>query len=137
MPAPSSLQLTAEFTPLSAQGAAALLAVTHGLVVQHIDRLATERDDTFRVTTRHGLLVAKFAHPLDDADALLDQVTVLRSLAADYAELPVQRVVPATDGALLTSVADDAGRARLVRVLTHLDGSLLGSAPRSTENMRE
>jgi len=136
VPAPESLQLVAEFTPLSERRAAELLAHTHGLEVHAIARLATERDDTFRVRTDRGLVVAKFAHPLDDASELGDQLTVLGALAHEHPDLPVQRIVPGRDGAALVSVDDEAGAARLLRVLTHLDGELLGSAPRELAALR-
>lgn len=66
MPAPSPLQLTAAFSPLSDAAAASLLAQHYGLDAARMTRLATERDDTFVVTTPQGRLVAKFAHPLDE-----------------------------------------------------------------------
>lgn len=136
MPAPSLLHLTAPFAPLGEERAVALLTATHDLAVLGIDRLATERDDTFRVRTDRGLVVAKFAHPLDDASVLGDQVAVLDALARTHPELPVQRVLPARDGALLVTVDDDAGRPRLLRVLTFLDGEPLGAAPRSLAALR-
>ncbi len=135
MPAPSLLHLTAPFASLSEKRAATLLATTHGLAVQQIDRLATERDDTFRVRSDRGLFVAKFAHPLDDAAVLGDQLTVLDALARAHPDLPVQRVIAARDGSLLVTVDDDEGRARLLRVLTFLDGDGLGGAPRSLAAM--
>jgi len=135
VPAPSLLHLTAPFAPLGAARAATLLAETHGLAVQRIDRLATERDDTFRVLTDHARLVAKFAHPLDSAAVLGDQVAVLDALARAHPELPVQRVLPARDGALLVSVDDEAGRPRLLRVLSFLEGEPLSAAPRSLTAM--
>lgn len=136
VPAPSPLPLTAEFVPLSDQRAAQLLEQTHALEVQQLDRLATERDDTFRAHTPRGVVVAKFAHPLDDPAALHDQVVVLEALAREHPELPVQRIVPARDGSLLTRVIDDAGQPRLARVLTYLHGELLGARVRPTAAMR-
>ncbi len=131
MPAPSSLPLTAPFVALDADAAQRLLAGTHALDVRRLERLSTERDDTFLVRTAHANLVAKFAHPLDDARVLHDQVVVLDGLAQGHPELPVQRIVRTTDGALVATVIDAAGQTRLVRVLTYLDGEPLGTAPRS------
>lgn len=135
MPAPSLLHLTAPFAPLAEERAVALLAATHGLAVDQIDRLETERDDTFRVRTGAGRFVAKFAHPLDDAAVLGDQLAVLKVLAREHPELPVQRVLPARDGAPLSTVDDGTGRPRLLRVLSYLEGEPLGSAARSLTEM--
>lgn len=136
MPAPSPPHLIAPFAALSAQQAHRLLAASHGLEIVGLDRLPTERDDTFRLSTTEGVLVAKFAHPLDDAAVLRDQVAVLDALAREHPDLPVQRLRPASDGALLTTVDDGEGRPRLLRVLTYLEGEPLGAAPRSLAAMQ-
>ncbi len=135
MPAPSPLQLTAAFSPLSDTAAASLLAQHYGLDAARITRLATERDDTFVVTTPQGRLIAKFAHPLDEWATLHDQVSVLHGLAERAPDLPVQRVVPSREGHLLTRVIDEAGETRLLRVLSYLDGDVLGAAARPLEAM--
>lgn len=116
-------------------GAARLLYESHGITALQLDRLATERDDTFRVSSKRGVVVAKFAHPLDDEGVLSEQVAVLDALAREHADLPVQRVVPTRDGALLSSVIDEAGRPRWLRVLSYLDGDVLGAAPRALAAM--
>ncbi|UYN83345.1 MAG: phosphotransferase [Microcella sp.] len=136
MTAPSPFQLTAGFSPIDESSASQLLAESHGLTVQSIVRLATERDDSFRIVTPRGTVVAKFAHPLDDPAAVLDQVSVLAELARDHDELPVQRVLPSRDGALVSRVPDAHGEFRVVRVLTFLDGELLGARPRTLTAMR-
>lgn len=135
MPAPSPLQLTAAFSPVSDAAAASLLAQHYGIDASSMTRLATERDDTFDMMTQHGRLVAKFAHPLDTWATLHDQVTVLDELAVRAPDIPVQRVVRSRDGHLLTRVVDDAGTQRLLRVLSYLDGDVLGTAPRPLEAM--
>jgi Ser/Thr protein kinase RdoA (MazF antagonist) len=129
------LQLTAAFSTLSDAVAASLLAQHYGLSAASITRLATERDDTFVVTTPHGRLIAKFAHPLDEWATLHDQVSVLHGLAERSPDLPVQRVVPSQEGQLLARVADEAGETRLLRVLSYLDGDVLGAAARPLEAM--
>ena len=137
MTAPSASQLIAAYSPLSETTASALLVESHGVSVERIDRLATERDDSFRIDTAHGaVVVAKFAHPLDDSRALHDQVAVLDTLAREHAEFPVQRVLPALDGTLISRVTDDAGQHRWVRVLSYLEGELLGASARSLSDMR-
>ncbi|MBA4346293.1 MAG: hypothetical protein C0419_07310, partial [Microbacterium sp.] len=135
MPAPSPLPLTAAFIALSAENARRLLARTHGLTAETITRLPTERDDTFLVRTERAPLVAKFAHPLDEPRYLHDQLAVLDGLAREHPELPVQRITPTVEGALVARVTDDAGQERQVRVLSYLDGEPLGAAPRSLAAM--
>jgi Ser/Thr protein kinase RdoA (MazF antagonist) len=135
VPAPSPLQLTAEFSPLSETTATTLLVQHYGIDATHISRLATERDDTFVVTTPQGRHIAKFAHPLDDWATLHDQVTVLHRLAERAPDLPVQRVMPSREGHVLTRIIDGAGTARLLRVLSYLDGEVLGSRARPLEAM--
>ncbi|MDX2025721.1 phosphotransferase [Microcella sp.] len=137
MPAPSPLPLTAPFTPLSGANARDLVARTHGLVVDSMTRLPTERDDTFLVSTSLGRFVAKFAHPHDSVTELADQLAVLSALDRSYPQLPVQRIVATVDNSLMASVVDEAGQSRQVRVLTYLDGEPLGARPRPLEVMRE
>lgn len=136
MTAPSPRQLTAAFSRLSEASAAALLVNSHGVTAVRIERLATERDDSFRLDTEHGTLVAKFAHPLDDPRSLHDQVMVLETLRRDHVDLPVQRVLPGLDGELVHRVHDDAGQGRSVRVLSFLEGELLGARTRSLADLR-
>lgn len=137
MPAPSPSHLVAPFTAVGPDRAAALLRATHGLAVASIERLATERDDTFRVRTAGGpgVVVAKLAHPLDDPRVLADQVAVLAGLEREHADLPTPRALPALDGALLVMVETEDGP-RGLRVLSHLDGETLGSAPRTLDDLR-
>lgn len=137
MPAPSPSHLVAPFTAIGPDRAAALLRATHDLEAAAIERLATERDDTFRVRTTggRGVVVAKLAHPLDDPRVLADQVAVLAGLEREHPHLPTPRVVPARDGALLVMVDTEDGP-RGLRVLSHLDGETLGSAPRTLDDLR-
>ncbi len=131
------MQLTAEYVPLTEGAAAALIARSHGLDIVQIERLATERDDTFRLQTSTGRLIAKFAHPLDEWSVLHDQVAVLHGLARTAPELPVQRVVPSLSAEPLVRVRDESGAPRLLRVLTFLDGEMLGARPRPLDAIME
>ncbi len=130
MPAPSSLQLTAEYSALTVDAAAALITRTYEIDIDGIERLATERDDSFCLHTANGRLIAKFAHPLDEWSVLHDQVRVLQGLARIAPELPVQRVVPSRDAESLVRVKDESGTPRLLRVLSYLEGELLGATAR-------
>jgi Ser/Thr protein kinase RdoA (MazF antagonist) len=135
VPAPSPFALTAPFTALAADEVQGALQQTHGLTARQLTRLPTERDDTFLIDTATGRFVVKCAHPLDDPRELHDQLTVLDALAHEYADVPVQRIVPTVDGAFIASITDSAGHPRLVRVLSYLEGEPLGAAPRTLADM--
>ena len=115
--------------------AAALIRQHHGIIAENIDRLPTERDDTFRVSTGTQQFIAKFAHPRDEWAVLYDQLVVLKALAQRAPALPVQRVLTSRAGELLTRVTDESGAPRLLRVLSYLEGEALGAAPRSLSAM--
>lgn len=125
------------FSPLQPGEATALIEQMFGWVGVNPVRLETERDDTFRLESPLGTVVAKFAHPADPRSAIADQVAVLQRLEAEYPELPLQRVVPALDGEGLHDVVDASGARRLLRVLAYLPGERLGSAPRDAAALHE
>lgn len=131
-PARSALAstLTAPFARIDDELAGSLLEQHYGWRPRSLRRLATERDDTFRVSTPHGDVVAKFAHPDDPASELADQVTVLERLETEHPELPVQRLVRGLDGHSLHEVRDPEGRSRRLRVLRFVEGEALGVAHR-------
>jgi Ser/Thr protein kinase RdoA (MazF antagonist) len=92
-------------------------------------RLAAELDDVFRLTTAEGavrLLRISAADP-GPAGLLSLPTAALLHLAAVAPALPVQRVVPASDGRLEVSWRED-GHLRLVRMTSWLDGELLSQA---------
>jgi len=87
-----------------------------GIDCSDLERLDTERDDTFRV----GEVLIKVAHPNDDP-ALIDMQSQAMShaLRADPA-IPIQRVLPTLTGELAAPVAG-----RVARVLSWLGGDLV------------
>ncbi len=101
-------------------------------------RLPAEHDDTFRLTTRAGtarLLKIGIASETDGAVSL--QTAILLHLAATAPELPVQRVIPASDGTAETRIPGGEGPARLVRMTSWLDGEPLGRRGTSPQLRRD
>lgn len=111
-------ELAGRFERMTPAEASALLKRHYGVDAVQLERLDTERDDSFRVTTADGYLVLKVAHPDDDP-----AVTDLQSAAmqrAGESGLPVQRLIRTRDGHATAIV-----EGRVARVLSWLDGDLL------------
>lgn len=135
-PAALTLTLTAPATPLTTEEAAAVLREHWGLAPGALTRLATERDDTFRVDLAHGDRVTlKVAHPADPAGTVATQLAVLTDLATHAPHLPVSRVVAAQDGAPSRVISTRDGP-RVARVLTWLEGEPWNARPRSAQSLR-
>jgi hydroxylysine kinase len=101
------------------------------------ERLGAEHDDTFRLAATDFTRLLKISVTGEQADAVSFQTAVLLHLASAAPELPVQRVIPALDGAPEVRISDGGGPARLVRMTSWLDGQLLGSAATSAALRRE
>lgn len=113
--------LVAPFTGIDEERALATLGTHWGVIDARLERMDTERDDTFRVR-REGApdLLLKIAHPDDDPAVLDLQTAALAAIEAHDPELPIPRVVPTRDG---NSAAAVDGR--IARVLTWLPGALM------------
>ncbi len=100
-------------------------------------RLPGERDENFHVAGSRGEFVFKIAGAAEREETLALQAAALRWLAERAPELPLPRVVPASDGreAVLAERAD--GSRRWVRVLTYLPGTILADANPRTPAMLE
>jgi Ser/Thr protein kinase RdoA (MazF antagonist) len=124
--------LTQPFVPLTEDDARTLLSETWGMYSIDIERLDTERDDTFRARTLDGVVTLKVAHPGDRIGVIELQTAALEHAAAADPGIPLQRVVPALDGKTLVTT-----RYRIARVLTWLDGALLHDMPQSRKVLSE
>ncbi|MGB3865482.1 MAG: phosphotransferase [Xanthobacteraceae bacterium] len=88
-----------------------------------IDRLATEKDDTFRIENGTGQrFILKVANPFEDALGISCQLGVLQHLAARDPGLPVPRVITDNGGNEQFTCQDNAGQRRQVRLLSYLEG---------------
>lgn len=89
-------------------------------------RLATEKDDTFRLTVPDGRrFILKVANPTEDPDEIDLQTRILRHIERRDPAIPVPRVVAGSGGAAIVSLTDRAGQKRLARLLTFLEGTVL------------
>lgn len=108
-------ELTEPFDALPEAEALALLAEHWSIDASSLERLDTERDDTFRLRADRDY-VLKVAHPLD-SPALIDLQNAAMTVAYE-ARMPVQHPI---GGTALT-------RGRTARVLTWLPGGLMRDA---------
>lgn len=122
---PVLAELVAPFDRLPDDEAVTLIAERYGMRAQRVDRLDTERDDTFRFTAGGRDLVLKVAHP-QDSEAIIDlQVRALVHAAEADPGLPLQTIVRTSDGELATAWAG-----RVARVFEWMNGDLArGVAP--------
>jgi Ser/Thr protein kinase RdoA (MazF antagonist) len=95
----------------------------HYGIVGHVDRLATEKDDTFRVDDGAGRrFILKVANPLEDVSEISCQIEVLKHIARRDPQLPVPRVIADIRGDEQFEYQDRAGQRRWVRLLSYLEG---------------
>lgn len=91
-----------------------------------VSRLATEKDDTFRVDIDHvPRAVLKVANPHEPPGELDFQVRLLQHVARVDPSIPVPRILPDRDGAILPTVADQEGQSRQVWLIDYLPGMTL------------
>ena len=110
--------LTEPFAALTEARASVLLQEHWGIDATSLERLDTERDDSFRVRTTSGDFVLKVAHPSDSVRHIALQTAALQH--AGRAGMPVQRVIPTSRG----HHSVDADH-RVARVLSWLPGDLM------------
>jgi len=121
-------ELAGQFDRMTPTAATALLREHYGVVAVALERLDTERDDSFRVTTPEGYLVLKVAHPGDDP-LVIDLQTAAMRRATEHG-LPAQRLI-STTGGKATAVVDG----RIARVFDWLAGDLLADRVPSQEQL--
>ncbi len=119
--------LTTRFATMGTEEAEQLAHLHFG-VTGRATRLATEKDDTFRIDAADGRrLILKAANPAEPRDELSFQVDLLEHLAQVDPGLPVPRVRRDLQGQALACITDRAGQLRLLRLLSYLDGTPLDS----------
>ncbi len=116
----------------TAKDAADLARSAWQLPADGIRELPSERDQNFELATPRGRFVFKIGGPAERRENVDLQNRALEWIATRDGELPVPRLVPAADGRVLV---ESGGR--LVRVLSHLPGTVLAEArPRSPALLR-
>jgi hydroxylysine kinase len=125
------------FTRLGSADAQDIMRTIYGRrVTAPITRLATERDDTFRVVTDDGTFVLKVAHPDDDPLTIDLQTSALEHAATADPSLPLQSVIVASDGSREPRLPLGDGQVRVVRLLTYLSGTLLRDSSPTPAQLR-
>lgn len=113
-----------EVTPLPEELVSDALAREYELAGE-LTRIRTEKDDTFRLDTAGGRLLVKVA-PAAEARRLVDlQSAAMIHVGARAPAVPVQRIVRTVHDQIETPLSDPAGRERVMRVFSYIEGSLL------------
>lgn len=125
--------LAGQYTPMPEAEARAVLGSLYGLDGT-LHRFATEKDDTFRVTTAAGdRVILKIANP-DETRSELDFLNaVMAQVASADPGLPVPRVIATANGTELPVITDASGQVRFVRLLTYLAGTPLADTTATAE----
>jgi Ser/Thr protein kinase RdoA (MazF antagonist) len=137
--------------PMPASEAEDLAWDRYGLDVR-ATRLATEKDDTFRLEaevaeTAEGAArtgtgvnnrrwILKVAHPAEPAAEIDFQTALLDHVARADPAVPAPRVLPGRAGRSWTMVTDQAGQTRAVRLLTWCPGLPLDRIPATPAQRR-
>ena len=119
---PLLAELIEPFERMTPAEASTILGEHYDLKPTALERLDTERDDTFRVTTSRGELVLKVAHPQDDPSVIDLQLAALEHAASVDPGLPLQRLVRTRAG---ERAVESAGR--IARVYEWMPGQLARS----------
>jgi hydroxylysine kinase len=129
--------LAAAHHSMPASEAEALARDRYGLDAR-ATRLATEKDDTFRLDA--GVdgqrWILKVAHPAEPAAEIDFQTALLAHVAAAEPALPVPRVIQDLRGHSWAIVTDAAGQNRAVRLMTWCPGVPLDRIPSSRAQRR-
>ncbi|WP_425839789.1 phosphotransferase enzyme family protein [Streptomyces fractus] len=116
-------RLAAAHAVMSESEAVALARARWSLDVVAATRLATEKDDTFRLDTAQGArYVVKASHPDEDDDEVAFETELMRHVHESGYGVPVPELLPSRGGRLLEPVRDGSGRRRLARVMTFAPG---------------
>ena len=105
--------------------AASLLHGRYG-ITGRLSTLAGEKDHNFRVTTDEGeRFVLKISHPDEQMEAVRFQREALTHMGAVDPGLFIPAVIRAADGAYELRVEVNDGSARIMRLLSFLEGTIL------------
>jgi hydroxylysine kinase len=114
------------------------LAAEHYGLPATAHRLASERDQNFRLTTPVGReYVLKIASPAEDRAVTNLQTEALLHLAAADPSLPIPHIFPAQNGAHELAIQFDDGSTRIVRLLSYMTGIPMHSVQGSTTLRRD
>ncbi|KQT52503.1 MULTISPECIES: phosphotransferase [unclassified Aureimonas] len=133
-PAPESDILNADWEPCTVAEVEDLALSVFGRAGT-AKRLTSERDETFKLTTDGESFTLKIANPVEDVRSLAFQADVLLHLARRPLLVPVPRLVP-TLGGEVSHILPARGGNRVVRLLTYLEGDLMGASAANPRQCR-
>jgi hypothetical protein len=110
-----------DFEHLSEEQALEISDIWFDVPAEGAERLDTERDDSFRLKTRHGDRALKIAHPADIAEFVDWQLRALAHATEADSSLPLQRIVKTPGGGLWLELPSG----RVARMLEWIPGDLL------------
>lgn len=116
--------LASSHEPIETNVVDALLARYYRLS-GHLERLATEKDDTFRLRTGSADHLVKISPPDEAVAVVALQTAVMRHLEAEAPQLPVQRVEETTEGGDNVPIETKDGGVRVLRVFDFVEGAVL------------
>jgi Ser/Thr protein kinase RdoA (MazF antagonist) len=128
--------LASSHEPVGATLVGALLEEHYGIGGE-LARLATEKDDTFRLRSGSGDHLVKVSPPGEPVAVVAMQTAAMRFLDRSAPDLPDQRVVPTRDGDDSLAVPTDEGRNRVLRVFDFVDGPVLARTTPDAEQLAE
>lgn len=100
-----------------------------------LERLATEKDDTFRLTTGSGDHLVKVSPPGENESVVDLQTAAMRFLEDTAPALPVQRVRLTVDGHDSVVVGGDDHGTRILRVFGFVSGPVWAGANRDARQL--
>ncbi|MEU0250151.1 phosphotransferase [Streptomyces sp. NPDC006235] len=100
-----------------------------------LGRLATEKDDTFRLRTEASDYLVKVSPPGEPEAVVALQTAAMRFLENAAPQLPVQRVKPTSDGHDSVAIRLSDGRTRILRVFDFVAGSVLAQTSPDAEQL--
>ncbi|MGW0500196.1 phosphotransferase [Streptomyces sp. NPDC003007] len=99
------------------------------------ERLATEKDDTFKLSTESSTCLVKVSPP-EEAEAVVAlQTAAMRYLESTAPHLPVQRVKLTADGDDHVTLRLNDGRTRVLRVFDFVEGQVLADVNPGAEGL--
>ncbi|WP_346345444.1 phosphotransferase [Streptomyces sp. SID5643] len=116
--------LASSHEPIEMNEVDALLA-RHYRLSGRLERLATEKDDTFRLRTGSADHLVKVSPPDEPAAVVALQTAVMRHLETEAPHLPVQRVEKTIEGIDNVPVETKEDGIRVLRVLDFVEGAVL------------
>jgi hydroxylysine kinase len=126
--------LTSSHEPIDATGVSALLA-KHYRLSGSIERVATEKDDTFRLSTESGGYLVKISPPDEPQKVVALQTAAMRFLEDTAPGLPVQRVQLTVGGDDHVAIGASDGQTRILRVFNFVDGAVLARTNAGAEQV--